>query len=78
MLTLLPPLLRRAEAEGMARKLGIKLYRSCVKENLNVDPIFTFLAQQYVERGMHVGAKPVDSIGAEIAPPLPRRSTRNS
>ena len=27
------------EVEGLARKLGLKLYRTCVKENLNVTEV---------------------------------------
>mmetsp|Transcript_13263 Transcript_13263/g.23494 ORF Transcript_13263/g.23494 Transcript_13263/m.23494 type:complete len:328 (-) Transcript_13263:572-1555(-) len=31
--------------EAMARKLGLKLYRTCVKENLNVTEAFVYLAE---------------------------------
>mmetsp|Transcript_594 Transcript_594/g.1067 ORF Transcript_594/g.1067 Transcript_594/m.1067 type:complete len:249 (+) Transcript_594:160-906(+) len=33
------------EAEGMARKVGLKFYRSCVKENMNVTEVFKYLAE---------------------------------
>ena len=32
------------EVEDLARKLGIKLYRTCVKDNTNVDAVFDLLA----------------------------------
>jgi len=32
------------EVEGVARKLGLKLYRTCVKENINVSEVFIYLA----------------------------------
>lgn len=35
---------RPEEVEGIARKLGLKLYRSCVKENINVTEVFVYLA----------------------------------
>jgi hypothetical protein len=33
------------EAEHMARTLGLKFYRTCVKENLNVQEVFKYLAE---------------------------------
>lgn len=33
------------EVEGMARQLGLKLYRTCVKENINVTEVFAYLAE---------------------------------
>uniref|UniRef100_A0A061R075 Ras-related protein Rab-23 n=1 Tax=Tetraselmis sp. GSL018 TaxID=582737 RepID=A0A061R075_9CHLO len=35
------------EAEAMAKRLGMKFYRSCVKENLNVSEVFMYLTQLY-------------------------------
>jgi Ras-related protein Rab-23 len=32
------------EAEDLSRKLGLKLYRTCVKDNTNVDAVFELLA----------------------------------
>lgn len=34
-----------SEVEGAARKLGLKLYRTCVKENINVTEVFIYLAE---------------------------------
>ena len=31
------------EAEGMAERLGLKFYRTCVKDNLNVEKVFEYL-----------------------------------
>ncbi|WIA41606.1 hypothetical protein OEZ86_008966 [Tetradesmus obliquus] len=33
------------EAEAMARRLGLKFYRTCVKQDLNVTEVFTYLAE---------------------------------
>jgi Ras-related protein Rab-23 len=37
------------EVEALATKLNMKLFRTCVKDDLNVAEIFTALAQQYIE-----------------------------
>lgn len=34
------------EVEALARRLGVRLYRTCVKENLNVSDVFEYLAAQ--------------------------------
>lgn len=36
------------EVEALAKKLKLKLYRTCVSENLNVDKVFEYLGEQYV------------------------------
>mmetsp|Transcript_39566 Transcript_39566/g.86192 ORF Transcript_39566/g.86192 Transcript_39566/m.86192 type:complete len:242 (-) Transcript_39566:406-1131(-) len=33
------------EAEAMARKVGLKFYRACVKQNMNVTEVFKYLAE---------------------------------
>lgn len=33
------------EVEDLARKLGLRLYRTCVKENINVTEVFVYLAE---------------------------------
>ncbi|KXZ52218.1 Rab23 [Gonium pectorale] len=33
------------DVEAMARQLGLKLYRTCVKENINVTEVFGYLAE---------------------------------
>ena len=37
-----------AEAEAAAARLGVKLYRSCVKENVNVEEVFMDLAARVI------------------------------
>mmetsp|Transcript_24188 Transcript_24188/g.29327 ORF Transcript_24188/g.29327 Transcript_24188/m.29327 type:complete len:247 (-) Transcript_24188:393-1133(-) len=37
------------EAEAMARKVGLKFYRACVKENMNVTEVFKCLAEMHVQ-----------------------------
>merc|ERR1712118_210337 len=39
------------EVEHMAKKLRLKLYRTCVKDNLNIDEVFQHLGEQFVFRG---------------------------
>lgn len=36
------------EVETLAMKHKLKLYRTCVSENLNVDNVFKFLGEEYV------------------------------
>lgn len=33
------------DVEALARRCGLKLYRTCVKENINVTEVFTYLAE---------------------------------
>lgn len=40
-----------AEVEAAARRLGVRLYRACVKDNVNVSEVFDYLATQYILRG---------------------------
>ena len=47
-----------SEAEGMARKLGLKLYRCCSKENLNVTEPFLHLIDLEVLPREKLAAKP--------------------
>ncbi len=35
-----------AEVEAAARRLGVRLYRACVKDNVNVSEVFDYLATQ--------------------------------
>ncbi|KAF6255346.1 small rab-related GTPase [Scenedesmus sp. NREL 46B-D3] len=60
------------EAEAMARRLGLKFYRTCVKEDLNVTEVFTYLAELH-DRKLNSGhlqqgpAMPVLEAGAAAA-----------
>ena len=40
-----------AEVEALARRLNMRLYRTCVKDNLNVTEVFEYLAAQYILKG---------------------------
>eukprot|EP00741_Cyanophora_paradoxa_P008969 tig00001415_g8682.t1 len=40
----------KEEAEETARKLNMRFYRMCVKENLNVTEVFEYLATQFITR----------------------------
>jgi Ras-related protein Rab-23 len=59
--------------EGMARKLGIKLYRTCVKENVNVTDVFVYLAQIHNKKmqngslGQPVGGPAAPAVAAGSA-----------
>lgn len=39
------------EVEGLARKLSLRLYRACCKDDANVSEMFTFLAERYIATG---------------------------
>lgn len=43
------------EVEDLARRMQLKLYRTCVKENLNINEIFNDLGCEYVRRGGEQG-----------------------
>ncbi len=44
--------------------LNLKLYRTCVKENLNIDRVFNDLGLEYIKRGgeQGMGVSAVDAI----------------
>lgn len=39
------------EVEHIAKKLKLKLYRCCVKDNLNINEVFQHLGEQFIFRG---------------------------
>jgi Ras-related protein Rab-23 len=43
------------EVEAAASKLGLTLYRMCVKENLNVSDVFLHLGEEFLRRGGEAG-----------------------
>jgi Ras-related protein Rab-23 len=43
------------EVEATASKLGLTLYRMCVKENLNVSDVFLHLGEEFLRRGGEAG-----------------------
>lgn len=40
----------REEAEALAKRLKLRFYRTSVKENLNVEEVFRYLTEKYIER----------------------------
>lgn len=38
------------EAEALAKKLHLRFYRTSVKDNLNIEEVFTFLAERYIHQ----------------------------
>eukprot|EP00753_Platysulcus_tardus_P016378 PLAT5652.1.p1 GENE.PLAT5652.1~~PLAT5652.1.p1 ORF type:complete len:299 (-),score=128.54 PLAT5652.1:109-978(-) len=42
----------REEVEDMCRRLRMKLYRTSVKEKLNVDEVFEYLATRFIAKGL--------------------------
>ena len=52
----------RSEAEALSRELNMRLYRTSVKEDLNVSVVFQHLAENYVNK---VGGR--ELIGRENA-----------
>lgn len=62
--------LSAAEAEALAKRLGMKLYRTCVLDNLLVDEVFQYLAEQCIEEKAHLEEEPAEEEAAqEIAEP---------
>jgi len=47
-----------AEAEDLARRIGVKLYRTCVKSNLLVSEVFEYLAEEWLKSGGDKAADP--------------------
>ncbi|MBN3320827.1 RAB23 protein, partial [Atractosteus spatula] len=42
--------IKNEEAEGLAKKLKLRFYRTSVKEDLNVNEVFKYLADKYLQR----------------------------
>jgi len=53
------------EVEDLARRMGVKLYRTCVKDNVLVDDVFDYLADSFLKQGgaEGMGVESVTSIG---------------
>ena len=54
------------EPEALARELGLKLYRVCVKDDFNVDAVFDYLVDQWSKIPEETGVGPALDI-SEIA-----------
>lgn len=55
------------ETEALAKELGMKLYRTSVKDNLQVSEVFTHIAQAFIKRGGEaaIGVNPVTTEAPE-------------
>lgn len=52
------------EVENLARKLKLRLFRTCVKDNTNVGEVFEFLSSQYILGGGEpVSGSAVSAVG---------------
>jgi len=62
------------EAEGLANKLRVRLYRASVKEDLNVTNVFEYLAKKHVENMAIMDE--LEDIGPQIpAPDIPNNNS---
>merc|ERR1712194_645517 len=43
------------EVETLSRNLGLKLFRTCTKQNLNISELFNELGMEYLRRGGEAG-----------------------
>lgn len=59
-----------SEVEDLARRMGIKLYRTCVKDNILVDDVFEYLAESFLKRGGSA------ALGVSAVPSIASLSTR--
>eukprot|EP00933_Yihiella_yeosuensis_P041700 TRINITY_DN36109_c0_g1_i1.p1 TRINITY_DN36109_c0_g1~~TRINITY_DN36109_c0_g1_i1.p1 ORF type:complete len:254 (+),score=66.51 TRINITY_DN36109_c0_g1_i1:117-878(+) len=64
------------EVEFIAKKLGLKLYRTCVKDDLNVSDVFTHLGSEFVRSGGEaaLGKSSMMSIEDVASKPIADRS----
>lgn len=50
------------EVEALAREMGVKLYRTCVKENILVDDVFHYVAEAFLKKGGEAGMEGVEAV----------------
>lgn len=64
------------EVEFIAKKLGLKLYRTCVKDDLNVSEVFQHLGSEFVRNGGEaaLGKSSMMSMEEVASKPLAERS----
>jgi len=55
----------KEEVEDLARRMKMRLYRTCVKDNILVDDVFEYVATQFIEQGGEsaLGVEAVQTIG---------------
>lgn len=59
------------EVEALAREMGVKLYRTCVKENILVDDVFSYVAEAFIKKGGEAG------MGIEAVAPIDRSQKKS-
>ncbi|XP_036264108.2 ras-related protein Rab-23-like [Pipistrellus kuhlii] len=50
--------IKNEEAEALAKKLKLRFYRTSVKEDLNVNEVFKYLAEKYLQKLKQVAEDP--------------------
>lgn len=63
------------EVEAAARRLGLRLYRACVKDNVNITEVFEYLTQENWRRGV-AGGGAVASIADYSSAPAGSEASR--
>jgi Ras-related protein Rab-23 len=68
------------EVEYLAKKLRLKLYRTCVKDDLNVSEVFQHLGAEFVNRGGEaaLGTTGIASIEDVASKPMVERSSASA
>nr|XP_054771832.1 ras-related protein Rab-23-like [Lytechinus pictus] len=59
-------ILNREEAEALAKRMKLRFYRTSVKENLNVEDVFRYLTERYIERLHSTEPEDNSTISAKI------------
>ncbi|XP_033118669.1 ras-related protein Rab-23-like [Anneissia japonica] len=54
------------EAEALAKRLKLRFYRTSVKENLNVEDVFRYLADKYIQKLQTAEAEDNETTNAKI------------
>eukprot|EP00879_Flechtneria_rotunda_P032272 GHRR01035451.1.p1 GENE.GHRR01035451.1~~GHRR01035451.1.p1 ORF type:complete len:265 (+),score=100.20 GHRR01035451.1:228-1022(+) len=69
------------EAEAMARRLALKFYRTCVKEDMNINEVFTYLIELHERKasgGQHHQEEPVRPLSAAASDAAPSNAGAGS
>lgn len=68
------------EVEYLAKKLKLKLYRTCVKDDLNVSEVFQYLGAEFISHGGEatLGSSGITSIEDVASKPIADRATAKS
>jgi len=68
------------EVEYLAKKLKLKLYRTCVKDDLNVTEVFQYLGAEFVSQGGEaaLGTTGITNIEDVASKPMAERSAASS